>query len=71
MSIEENIMVKKNKRSKTHHGAPRKPMEVLDVIHCRDKLNMTWQAIGDKLNITRAGARYLYYHWYQWAKENV
>lgn len=65
MSIEE-VVIKKDKRSKTHHGEPRNPVMVLKIVYGRDKLKMTWQALGDKFTITRAGARHLYFRWRDW-----
>jgi hypothetical protein len=70
MDAEATVVVsKKKERSKTHHGSPRKPEMVLDIIAWRDKQRMTWQAIGDKFDITRAGARHLYMKWHKWSKE--
>jgi len=60
---------KKKEISETHHGAPRKPEMVLDIIECRDKHHMTWQDIGDIHGMTRAGARHLYQRWHDWSKE--
>jgi hypothetical protein len=58
-----------DERSKTHHGSPRQPDMVLSIINWRDNHGWTWQAIGDKYEMTRAGARYFYCKWYDWAKE--
>jgi hypothetical protein len=66
MSVEESVAPKKDKRSKTHHGEPRKPEMVLDIIEGRDKRKETWEALGDKYDMTRAGARHLYHKWYDW-----
>jgi hypothetical protein len=68
MSIEDvAIVTKRNRRSKTHHGSPRNPEMVSKIIEWRDKHMMTWQAIGDELNMTRAGARHLYQKWRSWS----
>ena len=71
MSIEaaENAPKKLDKRSKTHHGSPRQPGVVYDIIRWRDAGD-TWSDIGEKLAITRAGARHLYVRWHKWAQEN-
>jgi len=69
MSIEESDVSQKKERSKTHHGSPRKPEMVLRIIELRDKQKKTWQEIGDEFEMTRAGARHLYYKWFIWAVE--
>jgi len=69
MSVIETVKVKKDKRSETHHGAPRDPVAVLYIIEGRDKSKRTWQSLGDDLGITRAGARDLYNRWYEWSQD--
>jgi hypothetical protein len=70
MSVVESVEFKRDKRSKTHHGSPREPERVRDIISGRDKLRKTWQALGDEFGITRAGARHLYHRWHDWFKED-
>jgi hypothetical protein len=67
MSIEEVSVNSKKERSKTHHGSPRKPEVTIDIIEWRDKQLKTWQYIGDRLDMTRAGVRHLYHKWYPWS----
>ena len=69
MSIEGIVPIKKSNRSKTHHGEPRKPEMILDIILMHDEQDTSWQDIGKKYKITRAGARHLYHKWYRWAKK--
>ena len=72
MSIEESgIIIKKGRRSPTHHGEPRNPVMVLAILHWRDNLKKTWQEIGDEFNMTRAGARHMYHKWRDWSKEQM
>jgi hypothetical protein len=68
MSVTDEEVVKKDKRSKTHHGSPRVPEVVLLIIEWRDS-GMTWQAIGSELRMTRAGVRHQYMKWYEWYTE--
>ncbi len=70
MSVEDvEIITKRDKRSKTHHGSPRDPKMISKIIEWRDEKGMTLQAIGDKLGMTRAGVRHLYMRWYSWANK--
>jgi hypothetical protein len=64
--MEAEVVSKKKERSETHHGSPRKPEMVTKIIEWRDEQNRTWQAIGDEFEMTRAGARHLYYKWQDW-----
>ena len=69
MSIEESVAPKKSKRSETHHGEPRKPEMVLDIIEGHDIRKESWVALGKKYGMTRAGARNLYHKWYDWYRK--
>ena len=69
-NIEPAVQTRKpDKRSKTHHGAPRRPSIVIKIIKWRDKRGMTWAQIGEQLGMTRDGACKLYHKWYPWFKE--
>ena len=68
MSMEYAETIRKDKRSKTHHGSPRKPAMITDIIYLRDRRLATWQEIGDMLGMTRAGVRGLYYKWHEWVR---
>jgi len=56
-----------DKRSETHHGMPRRPLVVMRIITLRDS-GLTWQAVGERLGMTRDGACKLYHKWNAWAK---
>jgi hypothetical protein len=72
MSIIENRAIpKKNKRSETHHGSPRKPLMVMSIIEGRDSYQKTWEDLGKEFKISRAGARHLYHKWYDWYREKI
>ena len=69
MSMESiEVISKKDRRSKTHHGSPRKPEILIDIIDWRDKKLRTWEEIGQRLGMTRSGVRGLYLKWYDWSK---
>ena len=70
-NIEQGLQTRKfDKRSKTHHGEPRRPEMVVEIIFLRDIKNLTWQVIGDRLGITRDGACKLYRRWHDWYDKN-
>ena len=66
-NIESELQTKKV-RSKTHHGAPRRPDMVIKIINWYET-GVSWAEIGRRTGMTRAGARHLYHKWVFWYQE--
>jgi hypothetical protein len=46
---------------------PREPNKVMTIVRLRDKENMRWRQIGDKMGMTHQGPYLLYKRWRDWA----
>jgi len=50
---------------------PSDPDRVLQIVHLRDKTNMSWRQIGELLGMSHQGPYLLYKRWHIWAKKTA
>lgn len=54
---------KKSSAKRYPHGFPRDPKKLGEIIYLRDKENMSWRRIGEKLGTTGQAPYLLYRYW--------